>query len=89
LIIKEALNNIAKYSEAENVEVNVAVQGTHLTVDISDNGKGFDIHLIKQGNGLSNMKSRAESLHGNLEIVSAPGKGTFIHCLIPLPNISE
>lgn len=89
LIIKEALNNIAKYSEADFAEVRVMVTGAHLAVDIIDNGKGFDLNLGKNGNGLINMKKRAASLNGHLTIASGKGKGTTIHCQIPLTNISD
>ena len=93
LIIKEAMNNIAKYSGADHAEVSVAVYGPDLSVSISDNGKGFDPDSYREsnghGNGLSNMKKRTESIGGHFDIQSSEGRGTSIHCLIPLPNISE
>ncbi len=89
LIIKEALNNMAKYSEASFAEVNVSVNGAQLLVAISDNGKGFDTQLNGHGNGLHNMKKRAELLGGNFRLISTPGRGTSIQCRIPLTNISD
>jgi len=89
LIIKEALNNIAKYSEAEYAEVRLGLNGSYLLLDITDNGKGFELDSEKHGNGLNNMKKRAESLNGSFLIQSVAGKGTSIHCRIPLPNISD
>ena len=89
LIIKEALNNIAKYSEADHAEVHVALNGSHLLLDITDNGKGFDVGSGKNGNGLGNMKKRTDSLDGSFDVQSAPGEGTSIRCRIPIPNISD
>ncbi|HUR30970.1 MAG TPA: triple tyrosine motif-containing protein, partial [Saprospiraceae bacterium] len=89
LIIKEALNNIAKYSEADHAEVRVVLNGSFLLVDITDNGIGFNLDSAKSGNGLGNMQKRSDSLDGNLEIHTGPGKGTAIHCRIPIPNISD
>lgn len=89
LIVKEALNNIAKYSQSDFVEIRIAVNGIHLNVDISDNGKGFDINSSAAGNGLVNMEKRTKSLGGKFSIQSAPGKGTSVKCTIPLPNISD
>ncbi|MEO6132028.1 MAG: two-component regulator propeller domain-containing protein, partial [Saprospiraceae bacterium] len=89
LIIKEALNNMAKYSEASHAEIHVSVNGTHLLVHIADNGKGFDTTTIRNGNGLRNMQSRADVLGGSFKINSVSGKGTDIHFRIPIPNISD
>ena len=89
LIIKEAMNNMAKYSEAERAEVSVKLNGSHLLINITDDGRGFNLENKKAGNGLQNMKARAQSLGGSLKIESAEGTGTAIHCSIPLPNISE
>lgn len=89
LIIKEAMNNIAKYSRAEKAEVRVGLDGSHLLVDISDNGAGFNGSSTQMGNGLKNMKKRTDSLRGRFQIESSPGNGTRIHCSIPIPNISD
>ncbi len=89
LIYKEALTNVAKYSEASSVKVNFAVQNNQLLMDIADDGKGFDSQepvsdTSRGGNGLRNMKNRARKLHGKLTINSAIGKGTQIHLEFPM-----
>ena len=89
LIVKEALNNIAKYSQSDFVEIRIVMKGAALHIDISDNGKGFDLNSAAAGNGLVNMEKRTGSLGGKFTVQSAPGKGTSIHCRIPLPNISD
>jgi len=58
---------------------------THLTIIISDNGKGFDKNKNGlHGNGLLNMKKRAEDLSGWFEIQSSPGKGTRVFFIITM-----
>jgi signal transduction histidine kinase len=50
---------------------------------VKDNGKGFS-HSSEQGNGLNNMKTRAEDVGGQLEINSLINNGTTIHLIIPV-----
>jgi signal transduction histidine kinase len=85
LIFKEALNNCAKYSEAKNVYVAIALKGHELCLDIRDDGKGFDITKTKQGNGLSTMKKRAEAMKGNWSLESFTGRGTYLELKIHIP----
>jgi signal transduction histidine kinase len=58
LIIKEALNNIAKYSRATGVLVAVAEADEHIAIKVTDNGVGFDPAAAKKGNGLKNIQAR-------------------------------
>ena len=78
LIIKEAVNNLVKYSECKTARIHCDRQHPGIILEISDDGKGFDPDLPTRRNGLKNMKSRAVSLGGSLEILSGPGKGTKI-----------
>jgi signal transduction histidine kinase len=78
LIFKEAANNLAKYSDASRAKFALKVEKDILTMEISDNGKGFDSSRISRGNGLLNMKKRAEEMRAHLLIDSVPGNGTFI-----------
>ena len=84
LIVKEAINNAAKYSEAHEVIVNLKVTPGRFHVAVTDNGKGFDTSLNKTGNGLRNMKERAESIKGTFLVTSMPGKGTEISLDVPI-----
>jgi len=88
LIIKEAIHNISKYSNATSAVVKLALIGTNLEITVSDNGSGFDIDSISRGNGLGNMQQRAETLKGKFQVQSKPGNGTSVQVVIPLPNIS-
>ena len=80
LICKEALNNIAKYSLATKVEVNLTKKNEEYHLEIFDNGIGFNPEN-KKGNGLQNMKKRTEEMHGKFEVSTNPG--TFIKIIIP------
>ncbi len=84
LVIKEAVNNLVKYSGATHAIIRVAREPGHLAVSISDDGKGFDPETAT-GNGLPNLRKRAEALHGTLRIVSRQGGGgTRVELQIPL-----
>ncbi len=78
LIFKEAVNNLAKYSMASNATVNVEYNQNMIELLVQDNGKGFDIDKVRLGNGVLNMKQRAEKWNGQLSIDSEAGKGTKI-----------
>lgn len=81
LILKEALFNASRYSKATQVTVQCR-KGNHQTNwEVEDNGIGFsavDIQASRNGNGLRNMKLRAEEIGGKLRIESQPGKGTKV-----------
>lgn len=78
LIFKEALNNISKYAGASFVEIGLHLIHSSVVLTIKDNGKGFDMKIANNGNGLTNMSRRAELLKGNLTITSAEKEGTEI-----------
>jgi len=88
LIIKEALNNIAKYSKASRANLFIDVAGKQLELKITDNGIGFNTAQKKEvGNGLQNMKNRAAELKGDLVIESAEGAGTSLIAKLPLRSL--
>jgi signal transduction histidine kinase len=78
LIFKEAINNIAKYAHATEVNIQLTFTANILKLSIQDNGVGFDVEKADEGNGLSNMQKRAEKLHGKLHIQSQLRRGTTV-----------
>lgn len=84
LIFKEAINNIAKYSAATQVSIKLNKFEERISLEIKDNGRGFDLQKIKQGNGLKNMQSRAARMEGKLQIESSLGHGTLINLSFPI-----
>ena len=83
LFIKEATNNIAKYSRASFVEIKLNIKEQVLYIEISDDGVGFDTSNAI-GNGIGNMKKRIDELNGQFSIFSEIKKGTIIKASVPL-----
>jgi len=90
-ISQEALNNVAKHSEADLVHISVRKREAKIELIIQDNGQGFDVNeaLSREGSerglGLTSMRERAELSGGLFTIESAAGKGTTIHAAWPCP----
>jgi signal transduction histidine kinase len=78
LIFKEAVNNLVKYSDASKASVRVVIDHKVIRMEVRDNGKGFDMANVHAGNGMQNMKQRAEKWKAMLEVKSEQGKGTSI-----------
>jgi signal transduction histidine kinase len=89
LLIKEAMNNMAKYSAAKTASLKMGIKNNNLALEITDNGIGFDIEKTAAGNGLKSMEYRIKELKGSLVISSIPGQGTSITALVPLIAINE
>ncbi|HWB24977.1 MAG TPA: tetratricopeptide repeat protein [Chitinophagaceae bacterium] len=87
LIIKEAINNALKYSGATQILLDFVTGDRYFILSVKDNGKGFDKNAVQPGNGFETMINRAKASQGACEIVSAPGNGTVIKAVIPIPNI--
>jgi signal transduction histidine kinase/ligand-binding sensor domain-containing protein len=84
LIFKEAVNNIVRHSGATEADVEMHVDGSRLVLTIRDNGRGFDIADIRDGNGLVSMQDRARAMGGHLDVVSGAGTGTTVRLAVPL-----
>jgi ligand-binding sensor domain-containing protein len=78
LITKEAINNSLKYSECNNIDFEVNKRENKLCIEIRDDGKGFEKESSEKGNGLYNIKKRAEKIQANVTIDSTINKGTKI-----------
>lgn len=82
LIIKESVNNLAKYSECTEASIRATHDNNTLRFIIKDNGKGFDPSKLTNRNGIKNLKSRAKQINAHLQINSAPGEGTEIILIV-------
>ena len=78
LIFKEAVNNVAKYANATEVHIEVTLNDHKLSLNIKDNGTGFDVEKADSGNGLNNMQKRAEKLNAQFNILSKENAGTTV-----------
>jgi len=80
----EALQNIAKYAEASQVELRIWTETSTLRFRVHDDGRGFEPAKTRQSSGLQNMRDRLEALGGSLQVDSAPGKGATLEGRVPL-----
>jgi signal transduction histidine kinase len=76
----EALNNSIKHAQADQVRVILERDGSHICLEISDNGVGFDVEQVRQtgGLGLVSIQERVAELQGEIQIDSTPVTGTTI-----------
>jgi signal transduction histidine kinase len=77
-IAQESLNNVVKHSQASQVHVILNYTPQQVTLQVIDNGQGFDVTQNTGGLGLGGMHERAEAAHINLQILSTPGEGACI-----------
>lgn len=79
LIFKEAVNNAAKYSNCKSLVVKFEQESNgNMSMKIKDDGEGFDLNNYKAGNGVKNMKARAQQIGAELYLQSSRGEGTLI-----------
>lgn len=78
LIFKEAVNNLVKYSKATEAIIKVHIVDQQIHLKVTDNGKGFDLNNTRMGNGVQNMKQRADKWSSSLLVQSEIGMGTTI-----------
>lgn len=93
-IIQEATNNSKKYSSAEKVEIRLIYEKDRISLNIRDNGNGFDVQERKteeqnSGFGISMMKERVYLLKGQIEIRSQKDEGTEIEVILPNEELEE
>jgi PAS domain S-box-containing protein len=86
-IAQEALNNALKHALATTVTVRLAEAPEGVTLEVSDNGQGFELPQAeaKHGLGLTTMRTRASRLNGTLVITTAPQSGTSVKVTVPKP----
>ena len=86
-ILQEAMNNVAKHSHADKVNISLKQIDKRIALIVEDNGVGFNLNEIQEKEscernfGLDNIKERTELFGGTLTIISAPKKGTVIRAL--------
>jgi signal transduction histidine kinase len=86
-IVQEALTNVARHAEVNSVAVRVRRHDGLLTLQVADEGKGFDAAAALaagKSTGLSGMRERAQALGGSLTIETASGDGTCLTAELPL-----
>ena len=82
-IIQEQLNNIVRHSQAASCRISLQQKGSRLTLSITDDGIGF-IPELEMSSGLTNIKYRVDSYHGDFNLDAAPGKGCTLRVSLPI-----
>lgn len=90
LAIKEALNNVAKHSEATEMRLKIRIENDEVRVTVEDNGRGFDLATRNRTrNGLSNMAQRMAEVGGACRILSQPGAGCRVELSAKVVHLSN
>jgi len=85
-IAREALNNSLRHAHATRVWVALRPEGHCVTLEVGDNGVGFDVETgqARGGLGLDGMRERARRASGSIEVQSRPGQGTLVRVRVPV-----
>jgi signal transduction histidine kinase len=85
-IVQEALNNVVKHAQAEEVIVHLWYESNRFIMEVRDDGLGFDPQSVEQNSrmGLHSIKERVQQINGELKIDSIPGKGTRLQVEIEI-----
>ena len=86
-LVQESLNNVIKHAGAQSAEVAVRALNGNVSVEVRDDGAGFDPEASVSGFGLAGMHERVELAGGSLTVSSSPGEGTLVHALLPAPPV--
>jgi len=81
---REALSNVTRHAQATKAAISLSRRGSTAVLTIEDNGVGFDPSSGSIGSGMGNLRGRASTLGGNLEVTSQAGKGTKLHINFPI-----
>jgi PAS domain S-box-containing protein len=90
-IVQESLVNVAKHAGASRVDVRIERRGAAVVLEVADDGAGFSLDAPRKAGslGLMGLRERAQLLQGTVEIDTAPGRGTRIRVLIPVPETAD
>ena len=82
-LVREALSNVSRHAEATTCRISLRRGDGGVVLEIDDDGRGFDTGTTTWGMGLRNLRERAESLGGALEVRSTLGEGTTVRATLP------
>jgi signal transduction histidine kinase len=82
-LVREALSNVGRHGAATTCRVSLRRGEGGLSLEVDDDGRGFDVDMTTWGMGLSNLRQRVESLGGSLQVESSPGEGTTVRATFP------
>jgi signal transduction histidine kinase len=83
-VIRESLANVAKHARATRTSIDISAVDGRLTVQIEDNGTGFEIEKVTTSSGIANLAERAHARGGDFTLTSSPSAGTVLVWSVPL-----
>ena len=83
-VAQEALANVRKHAEARTVRVSLRYTGSAVSLQVSDDGRGFAVDGATSGYGLRGMRERLGQVNGRIEVTSGPGAGTCVRAEVPV-----
>jgi two-component system sensor histidine kinase DegS len=90
-VMQEALQNVRRHAEAHAIRVSTRLEGDDWTLEVSDDGRGFDIDTVsargRRSFGLQFMRDRAELIGAHFEVRSRPSEGTVVRLAIPVGTV--
>ncbi|QBD78197.1 HAMP domain-containing protein [Ktedonosporobacter rubrisoli] len=88
-IAQESLTNIVRHAQTNKASITLTRKQNYISLEIQDNGCGYDLDHHRPGLGIFGMRERAAFLGGKLTVHTQPGQGTIIQALLPLPSTSQ
>jgi two-component system, NarL family, sensor kinase len=91
-VVQEALTNVHRYSGSRTVAIHLAREDGQIRAEVRDQGCGLALPAPPMGwdaplgVGIAGMRERVKQLHGVFEIESAPGRGTTVRAILPIPH---
>ena len=83
-VAQETLANVRKHAEARTVRVSLRYTGSAVSLQVSDDGRGFAVDGATSGYGLRGMRERLGQVNGRIEVTSGPGAGTCVRAEVPV-----
>jgi two-component system sensor histidine kinase UhpB len=84
-VAQEAITNAARHGEANRIAVSLRRAGDRVTLEVTDDGRGFAFEQSERGLGIGGMRERALLVGGELTIESRPGQGTTVQLEVEPP----
>ncbi len=92
-VVQEALQNVRKHAAAGNVTVSTSLDGDTWTLEVRDDGRGFDAGAVaargRSNFGLQFMRERAELIGARVDVRSRPDGGTVVRLSIPIHDMAK
>jgi len=86
---QEALSNARRHAHATNVHLSVELGAANVVLNVTDDGRGFELEAEPAGFGLDSLRDRANAIGGGVDISSAPGRGTIVTVTISVTASAE